>query len=188
MRKVLMFNNVSLDGYFTDAKGDMSWASPRDPEWKEFASRNATDDGELVFGRVTYELMASYWPSEMAKKNDPDVAKGMTERRKIVFSRTMREATWSSGNTRLLKEDPATEIRAMKRGTGSRLVILGSGTITAQLAEVGLIDEYRMAVIPVAIGAGRTLFEGVKRKINLKLIDARTFSNGIVLLRYAPAP
>jgi dihydrofolate reductase len=183
MRTVMMFNNVSLDGYFTDAHGDMSWARPLEAEWKEFASKNATDDGEFVFGRVTYDLMASYWRSEAAKKNDPEVARAMHERPKIVFSRTMQQVDFH--NTQLVKGNPVEEIRARKQGSGPRLMILGSGTITAQLAGAGLIDEYQFAIIPVALGAGRTLFEGVGHTINLKQIGTRTFSNGIVLLRYA---
>jgi dihydrofolate reductase len=184
MRKVHVFNMVSLDGYFVDAKGDMSWAHKNDEEWNAFTSGNASGNGVLVFGRVTYEMMASYWPSPMALKNFPVVAKGMNEMPKIVFSRTLGAATWN--NTTLLKGDLATEVRKLKSEAGPDLVILGSGTIVSQLAEENLIDEYQIAIISIVLGKGRTLFEGVTKRLNLKLTKSRTFGNGTVFVCYQP--
>ena len=185
MPKLTVFNNVSLDGYFTDAKGDMSWAHVDDPEWNAFAAENAKGGGVLIFGRVTYDLMASFWPTPAAAKAYPDVAKGMNRQRKVVFSRTMDKAEWK--NTKLVKEDLPGEIRKMKKDRGEGLVILGSGTIVSQLAQEGLIDEYQIIVTPVILGKGRTLFEGVKDKVKLKQTKSRTFKNGNVLLTYEPA-
>lgn len=185
MRKVVVFNMVSLDGYFVDGKGDMSWAHKNDEEWNGFVSGNASGNGVLLFGRVTYEMMASYWPSPMALKNSPAVAKGMNEMPKIVFSRTLDSAPWN--NTKLLKGDLATEIRKLKSETGPDMVILGSGSIVAQLAEENLIDEYQLATSPIVLGKGRTLFEGITRKLNLKLTQSRTFGNGTVFVCYQPA-
>ena len=88
MRKLIVFNMVSLDGFFVDSKGDMSWAHKHDAEWNAFVGGNASGSGVLVFGRKTYELMASYWPTPMALQNSPIVAKGMNDMPKIVFSRT----------------------------------------------------------------------------------------------------
>src|SRR5262249_37780380 len=123
---------VSLDGYFVDAKGDMSWAHKTDEEWTKFASSNASGNGVLLFGRVTYEMMASYWPSPMALKNSPAVAKGMNEMPKIVFSRTLGGVSWN--NTTLLKGELAAEVRRLKGEAGPDMVILGSGRIVSPLA------------------------------------------------------
>jgi dihydrofolate reductase len=186
MQRLGVFNNVTLDGYFTGADGDFRWAhtGSDDPEFKAFLAANAGGDGELVFGRVTYELMASYWPTPMAMENDPLVAEGMNRMPKVVFSRTLDRVSWS--NTKLMKGDIAAEIRKMKNEPGPGMVILGSGSIVSQLAQEGLIDEYQILVNPVVLGRGRTMFEGLKTKLNLKLTRSRTFGNGKVFLCYEP--
>jgi dihydrofolate reductase len=175
---------VSLDGFFVDSKGDMSWAHKHDAEWNAFVGGNASGSGVLVFGRKTYELMTSYWPTPMALQNSPVVAKGMNEMPKIVFSRTLDKASWN--NTNLVKGDLATEVRKLKEEPGPGMVILGSGSIVSQLAQQNLIDEYQLAVSPIVLGKGRTLFEGVKEKLNLKLTTSRTFGNGTVFACYQP--
>ncbi|MFZ1132139.1 MAG: dihydrofolate reductase family protein [Terriglobales bacterium] len=189
MRRLIVFNNVSLDGYFADEHGDMSWAHQPDPEWKSFVEQNASGGGELVFGRITYELMASYWPTPRAIKNDPLVAEGMNRLPKVVFSKTLQKASWN--NTRLVKEDLSAEIRKMKQDPGQApgldMLIFGSGSLIAQLAHQGLIDEYQIVVHPVVLGKGRTMFDGLTRKLPLKLTRTRTFANGNVLLWYQPA-
>jgi len=186
MRKLAVFNSITVDGYFTDANGDMRWAhnANRDDEWDSYVNGNAGGGGALVFGRKTYDLMASYWPTPMALRNSPEVAQGMNEMPKFVFSRTMDKASWS--NTTVMKGDLATEIRALKEAAGPGLCILGSGSIVAQLAPEGLIDEYQFVVTPVALGSGRTLFEGVQSRLSLQLTSSRTFRNGNVLLCYEP--
>jgi dihydrofolate reductase len=185
MRRLSVFNSMSLDGYFVDGSGDMSWAHRNnDDEWNEFVAGNASGSGVLVFGRITYEMMASYWPTPMALQNSPAVAKGMNDMQKIVFSRTLDQASWI--NTRLVKGDLPLEIRKMKEEAGPDMVILGSGSIVSQLAQENLIDEYQIALCPVVLGNGRTLFDGVKRKLNLKLTKSRTFRNGSVFLCYEP--
>ncbi|HEY6388779.1 MAG TPA: dihydrofolate reductase family protein [Candidatus Acidoferrum sp.] len=185
MRKLIVFNMVSLDGFFVDGKGDMSWAHKHDAEWNAFVSGNATGSGVLVLGRKTYELMASYWPTPMALQNSPVVAKGMNDMPKIVFSRTLDKASWN--NTKLLHGDLASEVRKLKHASGPDMVILGSGSIVSQLARQNLIDEYQLALSPIVLGKGRTLFETVKDKLNLKLTTSRTFGNGTVFVCYLPA-
>lgn len=182
MRKLVVFNQVSLDGYFVDASGDMSWAHKDDPEWNAFASENASGGGELVFGRITYEMMASFWPTSQAMQMMPAVAKGMNQSPKIVFSRTLDGASWN--NTRLIKGNMADRMRELKEETGPGLAILGSGSIVSQLAQARLIDEYMLVTNPTVLGGGRTMFEGVKKKLGLRLINSRTFKNGNVLLHY----
>jgi len=184
MRKLIVFNNVTLDGYFTDRNGDMSWAHQHDPEWLEFVQGNASGGGELLFGRKTYDLMASYWPTPMASKNDPVVADQMNKLPKVVFSRSMDKASWS--NTRVVKGDIAAEVRKMKSADGPGMAIFGSGTIVANFAQANLIDEYQIAIHPIILGAGRTMFEGLKTKLSLRLTKSRTFGNGIVFACYEP--
>lgn len=187
MPKLIVFNSVSLDGYFVDVKGDMSWAhnANKDAEWDAFVANNAKGEGTLLFGRKTYELMASYWPTPQAMQNDPIVAEGMNNLSKVVFSRTLDKVSWK--NTKLVKSDMLAEIRKRKKEPGEGMVILGSGSIVSQLAQEGLIDEYQIVVIPVVLGDGRTLFDGVKKKLPLKLTKTRAFANGNVLLHYQPA-
>ena len=184
MRRLAAFESVSLDGFFTDAKGDMSWAHKQDPEWNEFAGSNAKGGGALVFGRVTYEMMAGYWPTPAARQANAAVAEGMNAMPKVVFSRTLDRASWS--NTTVVKGDPAAEMRKMKGEPGPDMVVLGSGTIVSQLAAAGLIDEMQIVVVPVILGKGRTLFEGVDRRIGLERVRSRDFGNGNVVLWYRP--
>jgi dihydrofolate reductase len=186
MPKLIVFNTISTDGYFTDKNNDMSWAhqGDPDPEFDEFVAGNASGGGVLVFGRKTYELMASFWPTPAAAEQMPVVARGMNSRRKVVFSRTLEEASWS--NTRLVKSGLVEEIRRMKGEPGEGLAILGSGSLVAQLAPAGLIDEYQMVVAPFALGAGRTMFEGMQEKLSLRLTKSRAFRNGKTFLCYEP--
>ena len=187
MRKLGVFNNVTLDGYFTDKNNDMSWAhkDPGDAEWNAFTAENASGEGMLLFGRITYDLMAGFWPTPLAAQLMPEVAEGMNSMPKIVFSRTMDKATWK--NTTLVKDDLSAAVRKLKNHPGPDMVILGSGSIVSQLAREGLIDEYQFVVTPVVLGGGRTMFEGLKEKLNLKLTKTRIFGNGNILLCYEPA-
>jgi dihydrofolate reductase len=187
MRKLVVFNSTSLDGYFTDPNSDMSFAhnANRDAEWDAFVAGNASGDDTLLFGRITYELMASFWPTPLAAERMPVVAERMNNLSKIVFSRTLDKASWR--NTKLVNGDLVGEIRQMKKDPGETMVILGSGSIVSQLTQHSLIDEYQIVIIPVALGRGRTMFEGIKKKVPLKLTKTRAFMNGNVLLCYEPA-
>lgn len=187
MRKLNIFESVTVDGYFAGPDGDLSWAydtSP-DPEFQEFIKGNAATPGVLLFGRATYQMMEKYWPTPLAAKNDPIVAKGMNEAEKIVFSRTLKKADWA--NTTIVNEGIPDAVRKMKQQSGKGLVVLGSGSIVSQLADEGLVDEYQFVVKPVALGKGRTLFEGVKKPLALKLKHSRVFRNGSVVLNYFSA-
>jgi len=186
MRRIVAFNQVSLDGNFADADGDMSWAHHDDPEWREFVEGNATGGGELIFGRVTYEMMASFWPTPVAMQKMPVVAARMNSMPKLVFSRTLSQVSWS--NTTLVKGDLVEEVRRLKAQDGEGLAILGSGSLIVQLAPHGLIDEYRIALNPIILGNGRSMFDGVQERLRLTLTRTRTFGNGNVLLSYEPLP
>jgi dihydrofolate reductase len=182
MSKLLVFNQVSLDGYFSDAKGDMSWAHKQDPEWDDFVVGNASGGGVLLFGRITYEMMAGYWPTPEAMKKAPTVARAMNDLPKVVFSRKLSNVSWQ--NTKLVKSDLPAEVRKMKKEAGKDMVLMGSGTIVSQLAQERLIDEYQIIVNPIVLGKGRTMFEGVKDRFGLKLTKSRPFRNGNVVLWY----
>ncbi len=187
MAKLTVFDQVSLDGYFTDRSGSMSWAhkDPADQEWNAFVSGNASGGGTLVFGRKTYEQMASFWPTPQAAALMPVVAERMNALPKVVFSRTLQSAEWR--NTRLVKSDLVGEIRRMKQGSDGDLAILGSGTLVAQLARARLIDTLQLVVNPIALGGGRTLFEGLEEPRLWRLASTRAFTNGNVVLTYTPA-
>ena len=186
MPTVMVFNQISLDGYFTDATGDMSWAheGADDAEWKEFTSGNASGTAStLVFGRITYQMMEAFWPTPQAMAQMPVVAEGMNRRKKVVFSKTLDTASWQ--NTTLVRTDPVEAVRKMKAESGDDMVIMGSGKIISQLASEGLIDEYSIVVNPIALGKGRTMFEGVKAPVNLKRTSTREFKNGNILTVYS---
>jgi dihydrofolate reductase len=186
MRKLVVFNQVSLDGYFVDAHGDMRWAHADndDAEWRAFVSGNARGGGLLLFGRITYELMAGYWPTPHAIQQDPVVAERMNALPKVVFSRTLESASWS--NTRVVRDDLASAVRTMKREGGSDIAVMGSGTVVSQLTRDGLVDEFQVVVIPIILGKGRTMFDGLDAKLRLRLTKTRSFANGNVLLCYEP--
>jgi len=184
MRKLSVFENVTLDGDFSGVGGDLSWAHTNDgdPEWNAFMSENASGGGVLLFGRITYDMMVNWWPTPQAMETMPVVAERMNNLPKVVFSRTMERAKWN--NTRLVRDDIAATVRSMKKESGPDMVILGSGSIVSQLAQEGLIDAYQIVVNPIVLGGGRTMFEGVRNPLKLKLTGTRGFRNGNVLLDY----
>jgi dihydrofolate reductase len=184
MARVIVFNQVSVDGLFSAPDGDLSWAHRHDPEWNDFVGKNAGGRGRLLFGPVTYDMMVAYWPTPAAAKNDSAVAAGMNELPKLVFSRTLKDVTWK--NTTLVRGELEASVRALKKDKGDDIVILGSGSIVAQLANARLIDEYQLITVPVVLGRGRTLFDGVDGPLPLRRIRSRTFENGNVLNCYEP--
>lgn len=183
MRKLTVFNSVSLDGYFTDANNDVSWAhSQNDSEFDEFVQKNAQGGDTLLLGRVTYDMMSAWWPTVAAKQQMPKVADGMNKMKKIVFSRSLTNPTWE--NTTVVKGDLAAEARKLKKQPGGDITILGSGSIVAELARAGVIDAYSVVIVPIVLGKGRTMFEGANAK--LRLTNSRAFKGGKVLLTYEP--
>lgn len=183
MRKLTVFNSVSLDGYFTDENNEIDWAhKSQDKEWTDFVSSNASGDSEMIFGRITYEMMKSYWPTPDASDQMPVVAERMNIAKKIVFSRTLDDADWQ--NTRIVNGNIEAEVRKLKEQAGPDLIIMGSGSIVQQLTDARLIDEYQFVFVPVTLGAGRTMFEGVKKPVELKRISTREFRNGNILIQF----
>jgi dihydrofolate reductase len=183
MRKVFLFNMTTLDGFFEGPNQDISWHNV-DEEFNDFAIEQLNEIGTLLFGRVTYQGMASYWPTELAIRDDPAVAGLMNSLPKIVFSKTLDKAEWN--NSRLIKENAVDEVLKLKQQPGKDIAIFGSSDLAVTLAQNGVIDEYRIIVNPVFLGNGTSLLKGIKEKLNLKLLNARIFKSGNVLLYYAP--
>jgi dihydrofolate reductase len=181
MRKLRVFESISVDGYFTDASGDMSWAHAgrEDAEFTAWVSGNASSGGELLFGRKTYQMMEAFWPTPIAAQQMPAVAKGMNAATKYVASRTIHP-TWE--NTHLLQGDLVKAVEALKSGAGTDITVLGSGSVAAQLGAARLVDEYQFVVIPVALGGGRTVFT---KGLKLRLVNQRAFQCGNVVVTYA---
>ncbi|WP_394887360.1 dihydrofolate reductase family protein [Mesorhizobium sp. AaZ16] len=186
MPRLVVFNNISLDGYFTGSNGDLGWAydGRDDPDYDAFIAGNARSGGMLLLGRITYVMMVHYWPTPAAAQNDPVVAERMNAMPKLVFSRTLENPAWENTG---VSRDAVAEVRRLKHGAVPDMTVLGSGGIVAQLARQGLIDEYQFMLNPVALGAGRTLFEGMEDEIPMKLVMTRSFGNGKIFLRYEPA-
>ena len=183
MRKVIFFMLTAVDGYFEGPGHNIDWHNV-DEEFNDFAIEQLNSTDMLLFGRVTYEMMASYWPTAEAKANDPAVAGAMNALAKIVFSTTLDNADWE--NTRLVKDNVAEEVGQLKRQSGKDMIVMGSSDLAVSLAEMGLVDEFRIMVNPVVLGEGKPVLSGIKGRLNLKLLKARTFGNGNVLLYYAP--
>lgn len=183
MRKIISFNMVTLDGFFEGPNREIDWHNV-DGEFNEFAIQQTGAFEVLLFGRVTYQMMASYWPTPQAIKNDPIVAGIMNRLPKIVFSKTLDKAEWN--NTRLIKDHIAEEILKLKQQPGKDMAVFGSANLLSALMQMDLIDEHRLMVNPVVLGKGHPLFKSTKDILRLKLIQTRTFGNGNVLLCYQP--
>jgi len=183
MRKLFSFNLITLDGFFEGSQQDIGWHNV-DEEFNEFAVEQLSTIGVILFGRVTYQGMASFWPTPFAIKSDPVVAELMNSFPKVVISRTLDKAEWN--NTRLVKAQVAEEITKLKQQPGKDLAIFGSANLTASLLHLGLVDELRIMVNPIILGQGTPLLKDVNDQINLKLLKTQTFRNGNVLLYYQP--
>jgi dihydrofolate reductase len=189
MRRMSVFNHVTLDGFFAGPHGEIDWFKEirKDDEWDTYTHEQSRSSGStLIFGHTTYEMMKSYWSTPDAIKSDPDMAKVVNNSPKIVFSKTLQrvdeEPNWK--NIRLFHEIKPEKILKLKEEED--VTILGSGTIVQQFANLGLIDEYSLVIVPIVLAAGKPLFKDVN-KMNLELIEAKAFRNGIALLRYQPA-
>ncbi|MGO8754326.1 MAG: dihydrofolate reductase family protein [Gallionellaceae bacterium] len=184
MRKIIFQMMVSLDGYFEGPNKELDWHLV-DNEFNDYASDLLGSVDALLFGRVTYQLMASYWPTPTAQMNDPVIAEKMNSLPKIVFSKTLVKADWN--NTRLVKENAAKEISKLKRPPGKDMAIFGSSDLAVSLMASGLIDEYRIFINPVVLGSGKPLLQGLKNRLKLTLVRTKVFNSGLVLLCYKPA-
>ena len=184
MRKLIMWNLVTLDGFFEGPKSwDIDWHnSIWGEEMDQLSIEQLKSAGMLLFGRKTYEGMAAYWTTAKGEKGE--VADLMNNIPKIVFSRTLEKAEWN--NTRLVKKDAEKEISQMKQQPGKDMFIFGSADLSSTFIRQGIIDEYRICVTPVILGSGNPLFKTMPERVKLKLVEAKAMKSGGVILRYEP--
>jgi dihydrofolate reductase len=185
MRNITVFNLVSLDGHYAGSDGNIDW-HVTDLEFDQYATESAQWYDTILLGRVTYELFAGYWPKALVdpatSKEDRVVAQFLDEAEKIVFSKSLATAEWK--NTKVWSEIEPDAIGRLKQQDGKDIVVYGSGTIVQQLAKLRLIDQYKLMVNPVILGAGKPMYAGVPQT-KLKLLDVRPFKvSGNVLLTY----
>ncbi|UOQ44325.1 dihydrofolate reductase family protein [Halobacillus salinarum] len=187
MRKLVLFLHASLDGFVEGPNGqmDIGWIS-YDAELEKHAKEILSTADTVIWGRGTYQMMHNYWPSVSSKpsasQHERDHAEWIEKTSKIVFSRTLEKVEWN--NSRLVKVNVKEEIKNLKQQPGKDMVILGSPRFAHYLMQLDLIDEYKITVSPVLIGSGLPLFQGLKEKINLKLIENKTFDSGAIGLVY----
>lgn len=182
-RKMFSFVMMTLDGYHEGPDHSIDWHNVGE-EFNRFAIHQMDEVDLLVFGRVTYELMMAYWPTQAAREDDPEVAARMNGLPKMVVSRTLDHVAWA--NTELIRDRVAERLTEFKRQPGKDVAIVGSSNLTTSLLRMGLVDELRIMVNPVLLGRGTPLFEGADRA-GLTLLETRSFGSGNVLLAYQPA-
>jgi dihydrofolate reductase len=187
-RQLSVFLQISLDGYYCDAHGDMSFAhkAPDDTEWNRFVANNAKGGGMLLFGRTTYEMMSSWWPTPMAAQAMPEVAASMNAMPKVVFSRTLKSAEWE--NTTLIAGDAVRAVKVLKEKPGPDMATLGSGKLVTALAAAGLIDTLQIVINPIALGGGKPVFGGLRKPLGFTLTKTKAFKNGSIVCWYAGPP
>ena len=184
MRKVIVSEMVSLDGFYSRPNGEIDWHVVGE-EFNAIALDQLNEMDALLFGRVTYQLMVSYWPTPVAIQNDPVIADKMNTLPKLVFSKTLASAGWGKwDNASVVKGDLGEAVARLKQQPGKDMAIFGSGAIVAALTGLGLVDEYRLFVVPAALGRGVPLFPA---PVSLKLLRTRALDTGVVQLCYAPA-
>jgi dihydrofolate reductase len=182
VRKIFVFMNISLDGYVEGPGHDISW-SHGDSE--PFAKEQGREVDAILFGRRTYEMMSSFWPTPQAAQMAPETARFMNEKEKFVASHAEFEPGWK--NVTVITGDVIGAVRKLKAAPGRTIAIFGSNTLCASLVDAGLIDEFQIMVNPVALGEGTSLLRGLKQRVEFALLDARPFPSDTVLLTYGRA-
>lgn len=185
MRKLVLFMHMSLDGFAADPDRALNFLT-YDKELQQWADELVKTVGSPVYGRTTYQLMESYWPTVL---KDPDADKRSLEHAqwvenvpKIVFSKTLTEVSWN--NTQLIKDNIGEEVNKLKQQPGKDLVIFGSPGLSANLMNMRLIDEYKLTVHPIILGSGISVFTDNKTRSTLKLLESKTLKSGVVTLHY----
>ncbi|HBA72940.1 MAG TPA: riboflavin biosynthesis protein RibD [Geobacter sp.] len=183
MRKIIFQMMITLDGYFEGPNRELDWHIV-DDEFFRTAVDLLNSADTLLFGRVTYQMMAEYWPTPAAIADDPVIAERMNSLPKIVFSSTLDKSEWQ--NTRIVKGDAGEFVTALKQQPGMNMVIFGSSDLAVTLLKQGLLDEIRLIVNPLILGNGKSLFKGFNDILKLTLVETRTYPSGSVFLRYLP--
>ncbi len=192
MRKVIYAMSVSLDGFIEATNGDLSWSYPDEELHQHFNDLESTIDIHL-YGRRLYENMAAFWPTAdenpSAPKQEIEYARIWRNMPKIVFSKTLDQVGW---NSRLVRGNIAEEVNKLKEQPAAidqpgKDLSVGGAELASSFMQLGLIDEYRLYVHPIVLGAGKPMFRPLQDKINLRLVETRSFGSGVVLLRYQRA-
>ena len=182
MRRLFLFMNVSLDGYFEGPGHDISWShSGSEP----FSAEESQAVDTILLGRRTYELMKAFWPTPQAQAMQPDIANFMNDRLKVVASHTPFDPGWK--NVRVISAEVAGEVKKLKEQPGKTIIMMGSNSLCVSLMQAGLVDEFQIVVNPVALGNGTPLFKGLAKKAELTLTGTQQFKSGTILLKYAPS-
>lgn len=184
MGKLSSFTFITLNGFYKGANESIDWHQHGEEEG-EFSKEGANSGSILLFGRKTYEMMSSFWPTDMAAQSFPEVAVGMNAAEKIVLSTSLATAEWN--NSRIIRKNAMDEIKQLKAQASKDITVLGSGDVLKQLAENDLVDEFQVMIDPVVIAEGATLFNGIINEKSLMLKSSRVFKSGSVLLTYTPA-
>ncbi|HEU5199308.1 MAG TPA: dihydrofolate reductase family protein [Ktedonobacterales bacterium] len=190
MRKVISLIHLSLDGFAAGPNDELDWISYDNELEQDAHSLHDTTDA-VIWGRRTYEGMASYWltvPDNPASTPaELEHARWLDAATKIVVSRTLERIEWNNAqNTVLIKDNIAEEIHKIKQQPGKDIWFLGSTMLAQTFMQLDLIDEYRVNINPTVLGQGKALFAGVTRPFSLKLLESKTFKSGVVALRYEP--
>lgn len=185
MRKVVLLEHVTLDGFVAGPNGEMDWIYI-DDEMFDYVGRLTDDADTALYGRVTYEMMDSYWPTAAdqpgATKHDIEHSNWYNKSIKIVFSRTLKEIP--GNNTRIISENIKEEMQKLKNQPGKNLLMIGSPGIAHTFMQLDLIDEYWLHVNPVLLGNGIPLFANIDTRTNLTLADVKNYNGGVVGLNY----
>jgi dihydrofolate reductase len=179
MKKVIFQMSVSVDGYVEGPNQELDWHNV-DDEFNAYAVETLKKSDVLIMGRKTYELMAGYWPT--STDNDPDVTYQMNETPKLVFSRTLKSLEWKGA--RLATGSIAEEVARLKSAPGDGLLWVGGSELASAFLEAGLLDEVRIILTPILLGAGHTVFGDIKRRHELKYVSTKSFASGNVLVTY----
>ena len=181
MRRLILQTSLSIDGYVAALDGSHPWSEGGngDENVKRWILDSVWAAGAHLMGRVTYQEMASVWPT-----SDSDFAAPMNEIPKVVFSKTLERAEWPE--TRIASGDLRTEIEQLKREPGGDLIAYGGAQLDQALSRLGLVDEYRLMIQPAALGIGLPLFKSLPAPLHLDLVDARTYPSGLAIHVYRP--
>ena len=188
MSDIFLHINVSVDGFIEDREREMDWAFA-DDEWESYVNEVLGSIDAMIFGRVTHQLLAGYWPTAheepSASKAHVEAARMMNALPKYVVTRSPYETSWH--NSHVIRGDVAARVRALKEAAGRDIALFAGAGVAQSFAELGLIDEYRLVLNPVLLGDGTPLFKRPSERARLELTGTRRFESGAIVLRYRPA-
>ena len=185
MAKLISFTFISLNGFYKGEDEDINWHQHGEEE-SEYSVESLKSGNILLFGRVTYEMMKSFWPTQMAYDSFPEVAEGMNNSDKLVVSKSLKTSDWK--NTKIINVNLIEKVRDLKKSGKTDMTLLGSGEVLKQLADANLVDEYQIMINPVFIKSGETVLDKLNKNVSLELVKTKVFRSGTILLCYRPEP